>query len=75
MADAPISFTATTGAEGVELRGVIADERMGAAVASFATARFGPADSGLSVREDTPPGWTQRVLAGSTAAPSASRPR
>ena len=44
----------------------------GAALASLAGARFGPVDSGLTVREGTPPGWTARVMASS--APFSSVP-
>ena len=41
----PIEFTATTTGQGIRLRGVIADERMGSALESLATARFGPPDA------------------------------
>lgn len=61
--DGPIEFTAAATGQGIRLRGVIADERMGTALESLAAARFGPVDSALTVRPDTPPGWTTRILA------------
>lgn len=61
--DSPLNFVATVTGEGIRLRGVIADERMGNALESLATARFGPVDSALAVRPDAPSGWTARVFA------------
>lgn len=61
--DSPVRFAATATGGGIQLRGAIPDTRMGAALESLAGARFGPVDSGLTVRADTPPGWTARVMA------------
>lgn len=62
--DAPLQLVVSTGPQGVRLRGTVPDERMGAALASLAAARLGPADStGLAVRGDTPSGWAARGMA------------
>lgn len=61
--DSPLRFTATVGAAGVELRGAVPDASMGGAITSLAAARFGAVDSGLTLRDDTPPGWSTRAMA------------
>ncbi len=64
----PIEFTATLAAEThrVELRGRVTDDRVQAAVASFARARFGASNVYVATVLDpaAPDGWPQRVLAG-----------
>ena len=64
----PIEFTATLAAEThrVELRGRLTDDRVQAAVASFARARFGASNVYVATVLDpaAPDGWPQRVLAG-----------
>lgn len=64
----PIEFTATLAAEThrVELRGRLTDDRVQAAVASFARARFGAANVYVATVLDpgAPDGWPARVLAG-----------
>lgn len=59
----PVSFVASAVGDGIRLRGAVSDERMRAAVESFARARFGTVDSVLSVDPAAPSGWTPRVLA------------
>ncbi|MBB1491501.1 OmpA family protein [Paracoccus sp. MC1854] len=59
----PPGFVAVADGEGIRLRGTIADQGTGDALASLAGARFGAVDSGLTVRPDAPPGWTARVFA------------
>ena len=64
----PVMFTATKAAEThkVELRGRLTDDRVQAAVSSFAKARFGAANVHVATVLDpqTPDGWPERVLAG-----------
>ncbi len=64
----PVEFTATRAAEThrVELRGRLTDDRVQAAVASFAKARFGAAYVHVATVLDpeAPDGWPERVLAG-----------
>ena len=64
----PIEFTATLAAEThrVDLRGRLTDDRVQAAVDSFAKARFGASSVYVATVLDpmTPDGWPQRVLAG-----------
>lgn len=64
----PIEFTATLAAEShkIELRGRLTDDRVQAAVASFANARFGGENVLVATVLDpeAPDGWPQRVLAG-----------
>lgn len=64
----PIEFTATLAAEThkIELRGRLTDDRVQAAVASFANARFGGENVLVATVLDpeAPDGWPQRVLAG-----------
>ena len=64
----PIEFTATLAAEThrVELRGRLTDDRVQAAVASFARARFGVTNVYVATVLDpeAPDGWPARVLAG-----------
>ena len=56
-------FVATAGAQGgVQLRGAVSDDRMRTALESFAGARFGQVDSGLTMNADAPAGWTLRVI-------------
>ena len=67
-AQGPIEFTASLSAEThrVELRGRLTDDRVQAAVASFAKARFG-ADKvyvATVLDPEAPDGWPTRVLAG-----------
>ena len=64
----PVEFTATLAAEthSVDLRGRLTDNRVQAAVASFARARFGADKVRVATVLDpaAPDGWPQRVLAG-----------
>ena len=64
----PAEFTASLAAETgrVELRGRLTDDRLQAAVDSFAKARFGVSQVYLATRLDPelPDGWPLRVLAG-----------
>ena len=64
----PVEFTATLEAEThrLDLRGRLTDNRVQAAVASFAKARFGAANVHVATVLDpnAPDGWPQRVLAG-----------
>lgn len=64
----PVEFTATRAAEThrVELRGRLTDDRVQAAVAGFAKARFGAANVHVATVLDplAPDGWPERVLAG-----------
>lgn len=61
--NAPVRFVATAGAQGgVQLRGAVSDDRMRTALESFAGARFGQVDSGLTMNADAPAGWTLRVI-------------
>ena len=64
----PVEFTASRAAEShlVELRGRLTDDRLQAAVASFAKARFGAAKVHVATVLDpnAPDGWAERVLAG-----------
>ncbi len=64
----PAEFTATLAPETgrVELRGRLTDDRLQAAVDSFAKARFGVSQVYLATRLDPelPDGWPLRVLAG-----------
>ncbi|MEO6300625.1 MAG: OmpA family protein, partial [Paracoccaceae bacterium] len=64
----PVEFTATRAANThlVEMRGRLTDDRVQAAVASFAKARFGGANVRVATRldPDLPDGWPERVLAG-----------
>ena len=59
----PLRFDASLKDGGVRLQGAIPDDSMGAALESLASARFGPVESELAVRGDTPPGWTARIMA------------
>ena len=52
----PVSFVASAVGDGIRLRGAVSDERMRAAVESFARARFGTVDSVLSVDPAAPSG-------------------
>lgn len=61
--DQPLRFEASMTGGGIRLQGAIPDNSMGAALESLAGARFGPVESDLPVRGDTPPGWTARVMA------------
>ena len=67
-ATGPIEFTATLAAvtHRVDLRGRLTDDRVQAAVASFAEARFGAKSVHVATVLDpsAPDGWPQRVLAG-----------
>jgi OOP family OmpA-OmpF porin len=67
-AKGPIEFTATLAAEThrVELRGRLTDDRVQAAVESFAKARFGASNVYVATVLDpeAPDGWPARVLAG-----------
>jgi OmpA-OmpF porin, OOP family len=64
----PIEFTAAlaAGSHKIELRGRLTDDRVQAAVASFAKARFGGGNVLVAtvLDPDAPDGWPQRVLAG-----------
>ncbi|MBC7740201.1 MAG: OmpA family protein [Candidatus Saccharibacteria bacterium] len=64
----PVEFTATLAAEthSLDLRGRLTDNRVQAAVASFARARFGADKVRVATVLDpaAPDGWPQRVLAG-----------
>lgn len=64
----PVEFTAKLDGKThrAELRGRLGDDRMQAAVASFAKARFGADKVYVATLPDPalPDGWTQRVLAG-----------
>jgi OmpA-OmpF porin, OOP family len=63
---APPEFVATLSPEGqVQLRGRLADDKMRAAVESFAAAEFGADKIYPATRLDAqvPPGWPRRVLA------------
>lgn len=64
----PVEFTAVLDAKThrAELRGRLSDDRMQAAVASFAKARFGVGRVYVATLLDPalPDGWTERVLAG-----------
>ncbi len=64
----PVEFTATLAAEThrIELRGHLTDDRVQAAVASFAKARFGADNVHVAtvLNPAAPDGWPQRVLAG-----------
>ena len=64
----PIEFTAAlaAGTHRIDLRGRLTDDRMQAAVASFAKARFGAANVHVATVLDpmAPDGWPQRVLSG-----------
>ena len=64
----PIEFTASLAAEThrLDLRGRLTDDRVQAAVASFAKARFGAAKVHVATVLDpaAPDGWPQRVLSG-----------
>ncbi len=64
----PVEFTATRAADThrVELRGRLTDDRVQAAVASFAKARFGAPNVYVATVLDpnSPDGWPERVLAG-----------
>lgn len=64
----PVEFTATLDSKThrADLRGRLGDDRMKAAVASFARARFGADKVYVATLPDLalPDGWTQRVLAG-----------
>lgn len=64
----PVEFTASLDAKThrAELRGRLADDRMQAAVSSFAKARFGVDKVYVATLPDPtlPDGWTERVLAG-----------
>ena len=66
--EGPAEFTATRAAETgrVELRGRLTDDRLQAAVDSFARARFGTSEVYVATRldPDLPDGWPVRVLAG-----------
>ena len=67
----PAEFTATRAAETgkVELRGRLTDDRLQAAVDSFARAEFGAQQVYVATRldPDLPDGWSERVLAGLAA--------
>lgn len=66
-AEGPVEFTAALGGDGqVTLRGRLSDDRMRAAVDSFARARFGADKVLTATRTDgqLPDGWPVRVLAG-----------
>lgn len=64
----PVEFTATraAGSHRVELRGRLTDDRVQAAVASFAKARFGATSVHVATVLDpmVPDGWPERVIAG-----------
>ena len=64
----PVEFTASLDARThrAELRGRLSDDRMQAAVSSFAKARFGADKVYVATLPDPtlPDGWTERVLAG-----------
>ncbi|MFC7705691.1 OmpA family protein [Plastorhodobacter daqingensis] len=63
--EGPVEFTATLGEDGrVQLRGRLGDERMRAAVDSYARARFGGEAVHTATRfdPDLPDGWPIRVL-------------
>ncbi len=68
VAAGPAEFTASLDAktQRAELRGRLSDDRMQAAVASFAKARFGAGKVYVATLLDPtlPDGWTERVLAG-----------
>ncbi len=68
VAAGPVEFTAALDAKThrAELRGRLGDDRMQAAVASFAKARFGVNNVYVATLLDPtlPDGWTERVLAG-----------
>ncbi|MGV8988639.1 MAG: OmpA family protein [Cypionkella sp.] len=68
VAAGPVEFTASLDAKShrAELRGRLNDDRMQAAVASFARARFGASKVYVATILDPslPDGWTERVLAG-----------
>lgn len=68
VAAGPVEFTARLDAKThrAELRGRLGDDRMQAAVASFAKARFGADKVYVATLLDPtlPDGWTERVLAG-----------
>ena len=68
VAAGPVEFTASLDAKThrAELRGRLGDDRMQAAVASFAKARFGVKGVYVATLLDPtlPDGWTERVLAG-----------
>ncbi len=68
VAAGPVEFTASLDAKThrAELRGRLGDDRMQAAVASFAKARFGVTRVYVATLLDPtlPDGWTERVLAG-----------
>ena len=70
-ASGPAEFTATRAAETgkVELRGRLTDDRLQAAVDSFARAEFGAQQVYVATRLDPelPDGWSERVLAGLAA--------
>lgn len=64
---APPEFTATRSPEGAaQLRGGVSDALMATTTRNYAAARFGATNltMGTRVREDLPPGWSIRVLAG-----------
>ena len=62
--DGPLRLVVATGPQGVRLQGAVPDERMGAALASLAAARLGPAQSpALVMRDDLPAGWAARGMA------------
>lgn len=62
--DGPLRLVVGTGPQGVSLHGAVPDERMGAALASLAAARLGPAQSpALVLRDDLPAGWAARGMA------------
>jgi OOP family OmpA-OmpF porin len=71
VATVTVQFTATRSPEGeVQLRGLLADERMRGAVDAFARARFGAGAVYTATRLDAdavPAGWSVRVLAGLAA--------
>ena len=68
VAAGPVEFTASLDAKShrAELRGRLGDDRMQAAIASFAKARFGVDKVYVATLLDPtlPDGWTERVLAG-----------
>ena len=68
VAAGPVEFTARLDPKThrAELRGRLSDDRMQAAVASFAKARFGADKVYVATLPDPtlPDGWTERVLAG-----------
>jgi OOP family OmpA-OmpF porin len=70
-ASGPAEFTASRAAETgrVELRGRLTDDRLQAAVDSFARAEFGAQNVYVATRldADLPDGWSERVLVGLAA--------